>query len=148
MRQHFRSLAFSVIAVALATSVAGCSRDIKNHGSQLDEERLQSIRPGSHTKDNVMSILGSPASVATFDEDAWYYISGQRELRTPFADEEMERLVFVVRFSPNGVVSEVDRFGLERSQNVEFVERETPSSGQSITVIQQLLGNVGRFDDD
>ena len=53
-----------------------------------------------------------------------------------------------IRFDPQGVVREVDMFGLERGREVELVERETPSFGESLTFFNQLVGNLGRFNRD
>lgn len=149
LRRKFRqTVSRAAVAVVIAAAVAGCARETHNHGSQLDERHLQAIRPGAHTKNNVFAILGSPATTATFDGDAWYYIGGERAIRTPFADEELERTVLVVRFDPAGVVDEVEVLGLDQAEEVALVERETPSFGQSVTVMQQLLGNIGRFEDN
>jgi outer membrane protein assembly factor BamE (lipoprotein component of BamABCDE complex) len=148
IRQYLKVATSAAAAITIVVAAGACSPEARNHGSQLDEQRLDSVRVGAHTKDNVIAILGSPASTSTFDGDAWYYIGGERAIRTPFRDEEMERTVLVVRFGPSGVVSEVDVFGLERAREIEVVDRETPSSGQSVTVMQQLLGNIGRFESE
>ena len=53
-----------------------------------------------------------------------------------------------VRFDEQGVVKEVDMFGLERGREVELVERETPSFGESMNLMDQFMGNLGRFNQD
>jgi hypothetical protein len=39
-------------------------------------------------------------------------------------------------------------YGVEDGRIVEPVERTTPTYGQELTVMQQLLGNFGRFNTD
>jgi hypothetical protein len=43
------------------------------------------------------------------------------------------------------MVREVERYGLKDGQEVAFVERETPTRGRSLTVLQQVFGNIGRI---
>ena len=39
------------------------------------------------------------------------------------------------------------RFELEDGQEVAMVERETPTRGKELSLLQQLFGNLGRFND-
>lgn len=50
-----------------------------------------------------------------------------------------------VSFSPSGTVSNVERFGLERGRVVVLSRRVTEGSITEISLIGQLLGNLGNF---
>ena len=124
---------------------AACAGRIDAHGDRLEADRLAQIRPGVQTREDVAQILGSPSSTSVFGEESWYYISDLVETRSIFDREITDRQVVTVRFNGDGVVSQVDAFGLERGKEVEVVERETPSFGESVTILNQLMGNLGRF---
>jgi len=50
-----------------------------------------------------------------------------------------------IHFDPSGVVEDVKVYGPDDARQVKLVDRTTPTAGKEITVLQQLLGNVGRF---
>jgi len=131
--------------VLLIVLLAACSPQIDNHGEHLEADRLALVRPGVQNRDDVARLLGSPSSTSPFGEDTWYYISDVVETRSIFDREVTERQVVTIRFDPQGIVREVDSFGLEKGREVELVERETPSFGESMSFLNQLMGNLGRF---
>lgn len=132
------------ILAGIALLTAGCAGRIDSHGDRLEADRLAQIRPGVQTREDVEQILGSPSSTSVFGEESWYYISDLVETRSILDREIKDRQVVTVRFN-DGVVRQVDAFGLERGKEVEVVERETPSFGESVTILNQLMGNLGRF---
>lgn len=140
--QSLRSLlAIGLVGLALGA----CSPTVATRGNIADAERLGEIRPGTSTRDDVAVILGSPSTVGTFDQDTWYYI-GQRTEKTAFFNPEIvERKVVVIHFDQTGVVEKVEELGLDDAQAVAYVDRETPTAGRELTFLEQMLGNLGRF---
>ena len=130
---------------AVALAVVACSPRIDSRGNLPDPDKLAEIKPGKHSRNDVAEILGSPSSIAVFDQETWYYISKRTETVAFFEAEVAERQVVIVHFDKKGVVTGVETLGLERSHAVEPVERETPTAGAEMTIMQQLLGNMGRF---
>ena len=69
-----------------------------------------------------------------------------RTSRFAFLDPEiLERNVLVVRFDERGIVQRVEHLDKNDGREVQIVDRKTPTRGKELTVIEQLLGNVGRF---
>jgi outer membrane protein assembly factor BamE (lipoprotein component of BamABCDE complex) len=132
-------------AVLVAGLLAGCTGRVETHGVPLDQDLAGQIRPGVHGRADVARLLGSPSSTSLFSDEAWYYIGDQDETIAFLNRTVTERKVLTVRFDPSGTVTAVEQFGLERSQDVELVERETPSFGESMNAVQQIIGNLGRF---
>jgi outer membrane protein assembly factor BamE (lipoprotein component of BamABCDE complex) len=131
--------------VAVALSVAACSPRIDSRGNLPDPDKLAEIKPGEHSRNDVAEILGSPSSIGVFDQETWYYISKRTEAVAFFEPEVAERQVIIVRFNKKGVVTGVETLGLEQGHGVDPVDRETPTAGAELTIMQQLLGNMGRF---
>jgi outer membrane protein assembly factor BamE (lipoprotein component of BamABCDE complex) len=129
-------------------SVPGASlfespRTIRGH--QLDDETLAQITPGVSSRNDVESLLGSPSVTGTFDDSAWYYISGvtrQRPGRTLALEDQR---VVAILFDGSGTVREVKRLGQDDARDVRVVSRVTPSPGNDRTLLQQLFGNLGRL---
>ena len=140
-----RRLVAALAPLALGLALAACEGKIVTHGDPIDTVEFARVQPGISSRADVVAALGTPSSVATFDDDVWYYLSNREQTIAFLAPESIERQVVTIRFDDQGVVSSIEKFGLERSREVDVVSRETPSFGQSPSVIQQMLGNLGRF---
>ena len=143
MNRNSRIRIFGLIA--LAAAVAGCSPVVATRGNLIDDARLEQVAVGRSTVNDVAAVFGTPSTVSTFDPKVWYYF-GQRTEKTAFFDPEIvERRVVLVEFTETGIVRRIEELGLEDAQAVELVERETPTLGRRLTVLEQLIGNFGRF---
>ena len=135
------------IAAALLMALAACARNIEPHGDLPLPERLSQVAPG-RTKSDVLALLGTPSTTFNLGTERWYYISNQTEAYAIFPIEEVERQVIVVDFDKAGTVTKVSKLSLADGKDVSMVGRETPTSGQGVSVITQLIGNIGRFSTD
>jgi outer membrane protein assembly factor BamE (lipoprotein component of BamABCDE complex) len=122
-----------------------CSPTIDTRGHVTDLEVAKSIRPGVHRQADVERLMGSPTTMSAFGPASWIYINRKTERSAFFQPEVLDQRVTIVRFDEGGLVSAVERIDMDAIQEVDFVERETPAPGQQLTVMQQLLGNLGRF---
>ena len=123
----------------------GCVPQVSNHGYRLDEAAFAQIEPGRTTRDEVLQLLGSPSALTTFDGSVWYYVSQRSERLSFYQDNVVNQDVVSITFDDLGTVASVERHGLERAQEVSFVERETPTSGSELSAFEQFIGNIGRF---
>lgn len=140
-RQVARGLGLCLSALALLA----CNPDVRNHGYRLDEVALDQVRPGATTREAVAALLGSPSTRAPLDDSIWYYVSQTAEQVAFYQNEVIDQNVVAITFDDVGVVEEVARFNLADATDVAFVERETPTSGNELGVLQQFIGNIGRF---
>ena len=130
----------------LATlALIACVPQVSNHGYRLDEAALAQVEPSRTSREQVLQLLGSPSSITTFDGSVWYYV-GQRTERLSFYQEEVvNQDIVAIVFDDLGTVSRIERHGLDRAQEVSLVDRETPTSGTELSVFEQFIGNIGRF---
>lgn len=135
----------TLAGIAVAGLLAGCSPTLNNHGNIPEAELIQSIRIGSSNREQISAMLGNPSAIATFDEEAWYYV-GMRTSQIAFWEPEiLERKVLVVRFDKQGIVQQVERLDKQDGRDVQIVDRKTPTRGKELTILEQLLGNIGKF---
>jgi outer membrane protein assembly factor BamE (lipoprotein component of BamABCDE complex) len=128
-----------------ALALAGCAATVEQRGHLPEPDRLAEIHPGTTTRDGVEKILGSPSSVGVFDDNAWYYIS-RRTKQIAFLDPDtIDQEVYVVRFDKAGVVTGIDKKTLKDGREITPVARTTPARGRQLTFMEQLIGNIGRF---
>ena len=137
------SATFLVAAAVAATSA--CAPTVGRHGFQPVDVTPSEIVAGTDTRSTVLARLGSPSAVSTFENDIWYYISQTTEKYTYNRAQVSNREVTVIRFAEDGdQVVEVQTLGLEDGQDIGMNSRETPTRGRELTILEQLLGNVGR----
>lgn len=129
--------------------LAACAEREYRGGFVLEEETLNRIKVGETTQRQVAATLGSPSSISTFNanNDTWYYISKETRAMAFLTPEVIDQQVLAIDFDPQGRVKDIRRYGLKDGREIAFVDRSTPTRGRELTILQQLLGNLGRFND-
>lgn len=140
---HMRSR--YAFALAGMLGLAACTAQIATHGNLVDPDALAKVEPGKSDQGTVLSLLGSPSTRGNFNEPTWYYIGQKTERMAFYKPETIERQVVYIDFEPGGTVKSIGKLDLEDGSKVAYVTRETPTAGQRITLIKQLIGNIGRF---
>jgi outer membrane protein assembly factor BamE (lipoprotein component of BamABCDE complex) len=137
---------FSIVAVMLsAVILSACSADVAQRGNLPEHAKLAEIHPGSTTKAQVTKLLGSPSSVGVFNDRSWYYISRKTEQTAFFKPDVLDQEVYVVSFNNAGIVDRIEHKTLKNGEAITPVARTTPAPGRELTFLEQILGNIGRF---
>jgi outer membrane protein assembly factor BamE (lipoprotein component of BamABCDE complex) len=139
-------LRFASAIVGLTVGLSACAPMVDQRGYVPDPEKLSTLRAGIDNKLSVTSRLGSPSSMATFDASTWYYISSEQAQFAFFKARTTKREIVQIHFDIDNLVDEVTYYDLADGQQINFVERETPTRGKELTFLEQIFGNVGRFD--
>ncbi len=136
----------AAVAVAgLAAVLAACAPLRTTTGYQAIDHQPKEMKVGVDTKSTVLDQLGSPSAQSTFDPNVWYYIS-QNSAQIGFHKPHItKRAVVAITFNKEDEkVVKVDTFSLKDGKVVAYNNRETPTRGRELSVLEQLLGNVGR----
>jgi outer membrane protein assembly factor BamE (lipoprotein component of BamABCDE complex) len=125
--------------------LGACAPTIQQEGNVPDVDQVVQINPGVDDKNRVTQLLGSPSAVSAFEDRTWYYISRRTE-QTAFLDPQVvEQEVLAISFDGQNIVQDLKVYGLENGRAVAMVDRVTPTHGNDLTIVQQVLGNLGRF---
>jgi outer membrane protein assembly factor BamE (lipoprotein component of BamABCDE complex) len=111
----------------------------------VDADQLKELVPGTSTRADVTALIGSPTARATFDDNTWLYVAEVTRPRIGRVQGVLSQNVVVLSFNDQGVLQDVKRLDQEDSVPVSIVARSTPSPGTEASFLQQLLGNIGRF---
>ena len=134
-----------IAALSAAALTSACAPVVGQNGFQAIDTKPTDIVAGTDTKQTVLTRLGTPSTTSTFERDnVWYYISQVTEKYTYNRPHVTQRSVTEITFNDAGLVSEVRSLGLDDGQRVAMNGRETPTRGRQLTILEQLLGNVGR----
>ena len=131
--------------LGLLASTAACTSQVSTHGHRLDAAAVAQIEPGQSSQRDVIQLLGSPSSLATFDNHTWYYVTQRTESHTFYYRTVVAQDVVAIVFDDQGVVSRINRHDLNGAREIDLVDRETPTAGNELTMLEQFLGNIGRF---
>lgn len=135
-----------LVVVALGAAVlVSCSPMHSSHGYLPHKDVIAKIRPGVHDRDSVTSLFGSPTTVANFNGEIWLYVKRESEQIAFLPEKLLDQSVLAIRFDQNGIVSGIEELAMKDGETIEPVERKTVTRGQKLGLIEQLIGNLGRF---
>jgi outer membrane protein assembly factor BamE (lipoprotein component of BamABCDE complex) len=145
MQSRFgRLAATALVSAMMAAGLAGCANEQVTQGYLLDETALAKIKPGLDAQ-QVLQIMGSPSTVSTVGNQTWYYISEQLKIDFYFMGPQLvDRHVVVVNFTKGLKVEKVANYGLKDGAVFDFISRETPTSGNELTMVRQILRATGQ----
>ena len=135
-----------VFATCLLLLIAtACSSSQHERGYVFSKQSLAYVKEGESTKQDVLRALGSPSSMSNFEVERWHYVSKSTEVTSVLDPEITEQRTVSIEFDADGIVKKVENRSKDDLREVDIVERETESEGNSVSAIEQLLGNFGKF---
>ena len=145
---HFRRFGFVTVVVAGAVVLSACNPTLRSHGYRYPQGEVPELSVGEDTQASVLAALGSPSTRGTFEQETWYYVSATREYLAYLRPDTRDRRIMAIRFDETGTVASIDEYGLEDGSVVALVDRETPTRGRELSLLEQVLGTVGRLPTD
>ncbi|MCK5167655.1 MAG: outer membrane protein assembly factor BamE [Rhodospirillaceae bacterium] len=140
-----RTIVLSVALGAVAVGASGCGSRIATRGNEVSTEQISTLEVGSHDREQIFSMFGSPSSTSSFGDETWYYIFEKDESVAFLEPEVKERTVLALQFDDSGKLANIKTTGLDGAQKVTPVERKTATAGNKLSFIEQMIANIGRF---
>lgn len=135
------------LAGLAAVTLSACELPVQVHGNLPDDATLARIEPGQQGRADVVNLLGPPSVRSSFNNSTWYYV-GQKQTQFAFFSPDIkERNVLVLTFDERDRLTGKQLYTMADARDVNPVNRVTPTEGRDLTIVQQLLGNVGRFNE-
>ena len=134
------------LAVAmLGALLAACTITETRRGHLVPEGAAAELSAVNMPQQRVVELLGTPSTVSAFDRNHWYYIGEVQQHQAFFKPDVVARNVLILDFDKNLFLTRVSTLSEKDGQELTLVSRETPTEGNKITILEQLLGNLGRF---
>lgn len=134
--------------LVLVAVLAACSPLYQKHGYVPDQADLDRIEVGVDTRDTVAAIVGRPSTASLLNDVGWFYVQSRWKQVGAMAPVEIDRQVVAITFTPEGRVTNVEKFGIEKGQVVALSRRVTEPNVKSAGLLRQLFGNLGRITTD
>ena len=135
---------FALLGLSMV-AFAACSPVFRNHGYVPAEDELAEIKVGEDTRETLAPLIGRPSAAALLNDEGWYYVQSRWKHSGARPPKEIDRQVVAITFDDDGVVENVERFGLENGKVVALSRRVTTSNIKGISFLRQLLGSLGNF---
>ncbi len=135
----------AILAGCVLLMSVGCTTLYRNHGYAPTDDQLAEVLVGVDTRDTVADVVGPPTASGVTNGGGFFYVQSRFRLLGPLEPKEIEREVVAIRFDSEGVVSNVERFGLENGNVVALSRRVTQDNVRDTTFIRQLFGSIGNF---
>ncbi|SDF77962.1 Beta-barrel assembly machine subunit BamE [Limimonas halophila] len=139
-----RVVAWALVA-GTALAAAGCEAPKRVHGNMPEKDEIAKIRAGKDTRNDVVDVLGAPSTRAPFANETWYYIGAEKKQIAFFEPEVVTRRVFKVSFRDDNTVADTKVLTKTDGRAIDPVDDITPTAGRDLNVFEQLIGNLGRF---
>ena len=136
--------AIIVASVALAFGAAACAPITSYNGFQAQDIKPEQIKIGDDTRSTVLTKLGSPSVQASFDPNTWFYVNQTSDKYAYYKPRVRQRQIVEIRFDKDEKVVLVKQYKLTDGYEVAFDKHETPTRGRELSVIEQILGGLGR----
>lgn len=142
LRTTLRRLALTAL---LAVGTSACVALYRDHGYVPDATDLAAITPGRDTRDSVRAAIGTPGASGVLNDSGYYYVATRMRHYGGFEPKPVSRELVAISFNARGVVSGVERYGLEDGRVIPLERRVTDNGAEDKTFLRQLLGNLGRI---
>ena len=138
--------AFCSACISVIILICGaCAQTTNNHGNIPNQDLLGNVKVGESNRREVNKMLGPPSATATFDKETWYYV-GTQATQTAFLNPTLlDRQILIIKFDKKGIVQKIKQLSKADGRQVRIIPRKTPTSGKELTILEQLIGNIGRF---
>lgn len=131
--------------VALAAAVSGplfltsCTEPPMTRGYVLDDRSLDQIKVGSSAQ-QVILVMGTPSVVSTVGGKGYYYVSQKLSQPYQFMDQKItDQRVLAIHLDAKDKVAKIANYGMEDGKLFDFISRTTPSGGDELSFVRQLL---------
>jgi outer membrane protein assembly factor BamE (lipoprotein component of BamABCDE complex) len=143
----------SLLVLASALSACNSSKmfgdlnpsETLTQGYVIDQQSIDLVPVGS-SREQVLLALGTPSTKATFDNEAFYYISQTRKRYAAFARPRLvDQKVLAVYFGNDGRVTQIANYGMKDGKVFDFISRTTPTGGKDQNFLSQIMSGAAKM---
>ena len=140
-----RRFVLSGLIAAPALLLGACDNITDLRGFAPTPGSVEKLEAGTQSREDVVRLIGSPSAVATFNPNVWYFISQRQETWAFLKPSITKQDVMQVTFNDAGRITDIKTYDLNDARSIDMVARVTPTAGKELTVLEQILGNIGKF---
>ena len=132
--------------VTVAIAIVGCtsfSPKKTSRGNLPSATEMAKISIGSPEKE-VLEIFGPPLSTVAYDKNTWLYMKRHTESYAFFTPTITQYQLLALRFK-DGKVTDIEKRTVHDLREIPKVDDKTASAAPEPSWLDEILGNIGRF---
>ncbi len=127
----------------LTLSLSACQQSIETSGTFLSKSESEQLKPGL-SQENLEERLGPPSYQSALDPNFIAYIGTRLQIRSLQSPRPIERRIIALDMT-GGRIQSVVEVSLRDGRRIYPNQNRTPTNGRTISLIEELVGNIGRF---
>lgn len=138
----FKNL-IAVSCISAFLLLGGC--ETYQSGDLPTQARLDAVKEGVHSKEQVLRMLGTPVFVEE-QENFIMYGKIRKKSQAFMEPKEFERDIYVFYFNNSDVLTKKQHLTLADAHSVSYDSKTTKTQHKELSVTDQLIKNFGRYD--
>jgi outer membrane protein assembly factor BamE (lipoprotein component of BamABCDE complex) len=134
-----------ILLLISALGLSACEPKLRLHGYVPRASEIEQLKTGISDKAFVVSTIGSPSFVNDFADNRWHYVSFQTSQVGAEHPEILRYQVLQLVFDERNVLAELNLYDKDDLILVELDPDFTPAFGRTMTITEQIIGNIGKF---
>ena len=135
------------LTIAFVILLSSCQRNpvLKTHGISYLENREKLIFINKSNKNDVVNVLGQPATKGMADDNLWIYIERTRTRGTLLKlgrNYLKKNNVLVLEFSNYGILNKKEFYDKKKMKKIDFVKAETINEIRRENFIYSFLSSI------
>jgi len=135
------------LIIAFVILLSSCQRNpvLKTHGISYLENREKLIFINKSNKNDVVNVLGQPATKGMTDDNLWIYIERTRTRGTLLKlgrNYLKKNNVLVLEFSNYGILNKKEFYDKKKMKKIDFVKAETINEIRRENFIYSFLSSI------
>ena len=135
------------LALAILFLLSACQRNpvVKTHGISYLENREKLIVVNKSNKNDVVNVLGQPATKGMADDNLWIYIERTRTRGTMLKlgrNYLKKNNVLVLEFTTYGILSKKEFFDKTKMERISFAKDQTENEIRKENFVYSFLSSI------
>ncbi|MCX8516324.1 MAG: outer membrane protein assembly factor BamE [Alphaproteobacteria bacterium] len=133
-----------ILLALVILALAGCAQNVRR-GMVIRAYQWEQLQIGKSTYNDVLTALGTPTSVSSYDPRLWYYFN-QSKSQWGFLDPQLDdQEIYQVQLDDKGTYLGYKKFTGRDAVSFSVSKKTTPTVARDKSFFQELLSNFGRY---
>ena len=133
-----------VFLLILMILVSACEAITTTHGRLIEPSELEKLELGATTQAETIEILGPPSFEGAFNSGRLYYNNQKMAKRVGGETLTIERELMILIFGSNNRLQGIEIRDKTSDKKIVKLESKTPTPGDTVTIVDQIFGNLRR----
>ena len=136
---------FLFIIISLFFLSCTLKKVTKHHGVHFLNKKQEKLLVYKTNKNDILTILGSPSTKSTFDNDLWIYIERKTVNSSPlmFGKQKVTvNNVLLLEINSMGLLEKKNFLNLDSMQNIKFTSQTTENQYKKNTFVYEFLSSM------